>query len=152
MLISHDLHQTPRTSWSEALARHTTIHKVDFVLVLEDGSRFASKYMDLPEEVRKRVRRVLRRKPPPHRGPPPPGFDDPQRRPQHHADDDARDLPGKGHIGRKPPWHPEEHGKRPHLMMRTRQPTLYWSGVRIPLPPVSSRPLRLPCCWRCPIR
>ena len=140
MLISHDLHQTPRTSWFEVLDRHATIHKVDFVLVLEDGSRFASKDIDLPEEVRKRVRRVLGRKPPPHRGPPSPGLDDPQRRLQHHADDDVRDLPRKGHIGRKPPWHPEEHGKRPHLMMRTRQPTLYWSGVRIPLPPVSLRP------------
>jgi two-component system sensor histidine kinase CpxA len=138
MLISHDLHQTARVSWLEVLARHATIHKVDFVVVLEDGSRFASKDMDLPEEVRKRVRRVLRRKPRPHPGPPPPEFDDPQRRPQHQADD-VRDLPGKGHIGRKPPGHPGGHGKRPHLMMRTRQPTLYWSGIRIPVPPESSR-------------
>ena len=141
MLISHDLHQTARASWFEVLARHATIHKVDFVLVLEDGSRFASKDIDLPEEVINRVRRVLRRKPPPppHRGPPPPEVDDPQTRPQNHAVDDIRDLPAKGRIGRKPPWHPQEHGKKPHLMMRTRQPTLYWSGIRIPLPPEPSR-------------
>ena len=139
MLILHDLHQTARTSWFEVLARHATIHKVDFVLVLEDGSRFASKDIDLPEKVTNRVRRVLRRKPlpPPHRGPPPPEVDDPQARPQNHAVDDIRDLPARRHIGRKSL---RDHGKRPHLMMRTRQPTLYWSGIRIPVPPESSRP------------
>ena len=140
MLISHDLHLTARANWSEVLARHATIHKVDFVLVLEDGSRFASKDIDLPEKVKKRVRRVLRRKPPPHRGPPPPEVDGPQGRLQSRAVDGIRDLPEKGHIGRKPPRHPEKRGKKPHLMMRTRQPTLYWSGIRIPLPPVSMRP------------
>ena len=140
MLISHDLHQTARASWFEVLARHAAIHKVDFVLVLEDGSRFASKDMDLPEEVTNRVRRALRRKPPPHRGPPPPEVDDPQVRLQDHAVDDIRDLPEKGHIGRKPPRHPEEYGNKPHLMMRTRQPSLYWSGIRIPVPPESLRP------------
>jgi len=140
MLISHDLHQTSHTNWSKTLARHSTIHKVDFVLVLEDGSRFASKDMDLPEEVTNRVRRALRRKPPPHQGPPPPEADDPQRRPQNHAVDDTRDLPEMGHIGRKPPKHPEEYVKKPHLMVRTRHPTLYWSGIRIPVPPESLRP------------
>ena len=140
MLISHDLHQTARTSWFEVLARHATIHRVDFILVLEDGSRFASKDIDLPEEVTNRVRRALRRKPPPHPGPPPPKVDDPQGRAQKHAVADNRDLPEMRHNRRNPPNHWEEHGRKPHLMMRTRQPTLYWSGVRIPLPPVSSRP------------
>ena len=93
MLISHGLHQTALASWFEVLARHAAIHKVDFVLVLEDGSRFASKDMDLPEEVTNRVRRALRRKPPPHRGPPPPTVDDPQVRLQDHAVDDIHDLP-----------------------------------------------------------
>ena len=140
MLISHDLHQTPRSSWSKGLVRHATIHKVDFVLVLEDGSRFASKDMDLPEEVADRVRRALRRKPPPHQGPPPPEVDDPQRKLQSHTVDDIRDLPEKRHIGRKPPRHPEGHGNKPHLMMRTRQPTRYWTGIRIPVPPEPLHP------------
>jgi hypothetical protein len=42
-------------------------------------------------------------------------------------------LPEKGHIGRKPPKHPGAHGKKPHLMMRTRHPTLYWSGIPAPV-------------------
>ena len=140
MLISHDLHQTPRSSWFEVLVRHATIHKVDFILVLEDGSRIASKDMDLPEEVMIRVKRDLRRKPPPHQGPPPPDASHHQRPPQNHAVDDIRDLPEKRHIGRKPPRHPEGHGNRPHLMMRTRHPTRYWSGIRIPVPPEFNRP------------
>ena len=141
MLIAHDLNQTSPTSWSEILARHAAIHQVDFALVLEDGSRFSSKDMKLPEEVIKRVRDALPRKPPPRHGPPPPGFDDPQRRPANHARDDARDLPKKGPIERIPPMHADADDKGPHLMMRTRHPTRYWAGIRIPLP---SDPLRPP--------
>jgi two-component system sensor histidine kinase CpxA len=207
MLIAHDLNQTSPTSWSEILARHAAIHQVDFALVLEDGSRFSSKDMKLPEEVIKRVRDALPRKPPPRQGPPPraysacedksagdeaqfvsphgetvtgtceqegdrlvlrpnhsransggrrqgppppapprhgpppPGFDDPQRRPANHARDDARDLPKKGPIERIPPMHADADDKGPHLMMRTRHPTRYWAGIRIPLP---SEPLRPP--------
>ena len=141
MLIAHDLNQTSRTTWSEVLARHAAIHQVDFVLVLENGSRFSSKDMKLPEEVIKRVRDALPPKPPPRHGPPPPGFDDPQRRPANHVIDDARDLPKKGPSERIPPMHAGADDKGPHLMMRTRHPTRYWAGIRIPLP---SEPLRPP--------
>ena len=72
MLIAHDLNQTSPTNWSEVLARHAAIHQVDFVLVLENGSRFSSKDMKLPEEVIKRVRDALPPKPPPRHGPPHP--------------------------------------------------------------------------------
>lgn len=206
MLISHDLHQTPRENWFEVLARHAAIHQVEFALVLEDGSHFASKDMDLPEEVIKKVRNALPRKPPPRQGPPPEAFRacegksagdeaqfvdqrgemvtgkceqegdqlvlrpdhskarsgghrhgpplpapqshgsppprsyDPQRRPPNHAVDDVRDLPGKGRIRKTPPMHAEADYKRPHLMMRTRQPTRYWTGIRIPVPPEPLHP------------
>lgn len=86
------------------------------------------------------MRDALRRKPPPHQGPPPPEVDDPQRRLQSHTVDDIRDLPEKRHIGRKPSRHPEGHGNKPHLMMRTRQPTRYWTGIRIPVPPEPLHP------------
>lgn len=141
MLISHDLNQTSRANWSDVLARHAEIHQVDFALVLEDGSRFSSKDMDLPEEVIKRVRDALRRKPPPGRFPPPHVFDEPQRRPEKHAIDDAGDFLKKGPIGRKPSMHADAHDKKPHLMKRTRHPTRYWTGIRIPLSLGASRPL-----------
>ncbi len=181
MLIAHDLNQTSPTNWSEVLARHAAIHQVDFVLVLENGSRFSSKDMKLPEEVIKRVRDALPPKPPPRhgpphpapprqgpphpappgqgppppappgqgppppappgQGPPPPEFDNSQRRSDNRAIDDARDLPKKGPSERIPPMHAGADDKGPHLMMRTRHPTRYWAGIRIPLP---SEPLRPP--------
>jgi two-component system sensor histidine kinase CpxA len=196
MLISHDLHQTSRANWSKGLARHATIHKVDFVLVLEDGSRFASKDMDLPEEVIKRVRDALPRKPQPRQGPPPEAYSAcegksagdeaqfarprgemvtgtcekegdrlvlrpdhseagpagrrqgppppvsnvPQRRPENHAVDDARDIPNKGPSGINPPMRPDDHDNKLPLMMRTRQPTRYWAGIRMPVPPKPLHP------------
>jgi hypothetical protein len=91
--------------------------------------------MDLPEEVIKRVKDALRRKPPPGRFPPPRFFDDSHRQAQNHAVDNVGDLPKNGHIERTPPMHAEADYKRPHLMMRTRQPTRYWTGIRIPVPP-----------------
>jgi two-component system sensor histidine kinase CpxA len=133
MLISHDLNQATRANWSDVLSRHAEIHQVDFMLVFEDGSRFSSKGMDLPQEVITRVREVLRLKPPPGRFPPPPVFDDPQRQPGNHAIDDAGDFLKTGPIGIRPPMYADAHGKSPHLMMRTRQPTRYWSGIRIRL-------------------
>ena len=139
MLISHDLHQTARKNWFEVLGRHAAIHRVDFVLVLEDGSRFASVDMDIPEEVTGRARRALRRKPPPHQGPPPPDADAIQGGPRNRAAD-SRDLSERGHLGRRPPVYAEPDHKRPHLMMRTRHPVRYWSGIRIPLPPEPLRP------------
>ena len=82
-LISHDLHQTRQTEWSEVLARHAAIHGVDFVLVLEEGSRFLSTDLEIPDAVMQRVRENSRRRPPPGRAPPP-EFGHPRRRPPNH--------------------------------------------------------------------
>ncbi|MDY6950205.1 MAG: HAMP domain-containing sensor histidine kinase [Thermodesulfobacteriota bacterium] len=140
MLISHDLSQTPRANWPQVLARHAAIHQVDFALVLADGPRFSSRDMDFPKEVITRVKGALRRQPP--LGPVPPlhVFDDPQRQPEDHAIDDTSDLLKKEAIGRKPPSHAGVHDKKSHLMMRTRHPTRYWSGIRVHLAPESSSP------------
>ena len=154
MLIAHDLNQTSRTTWSEVLARHAAIHQVDFALVLEDGSHFSSKDMEFPEEVIKRVRDALPRKPPqrhgspppapprhgpsppapPRHGPSPPEFDDPHQRPANHAIVNVPDLPKERPGERVPPMHADADDKGPHMMMRTRHPTRYWAGIRIPLP------------------
>ena len=140
MLISHDLHQTPGKDWSKVLIRHAAIHEVDFVLVLEDGSRFASIDIELPEKAVNRVRLALRRPPPPGRFPPPRFANDPGRRPQDHAVDEFRNRPEKGHIGRKPHRRADRDNKKRHFIIRTPNPTRYWSGTRIPLPPEPGRP------------
>ena len=128
LLIAHDLGQMPRDKWSDVLARHAEIHRVDFTIVLQDGSRFSSTDGELPERVRKRVRDALRRRPP--KGPFPPS----------HEFDDAQRLSNSRAIGRMPPMPPEGVDDKPHFMMRTRRPARYWSGLRIPLPPGPMHP------------
>jgi two-component system sensor histidine kinase CpxA len=122
MLMAHDLQQTSRNNWSKVLARHAGIHQVDFVLVLEDASCFFSMEKDLPEEVIARAREALGPKPPPD------PFGDPQRRWHPPGEGDPRDSLRNGPLG-----------KKPHLLMRTRHPVRYWTGIRIPLPPGPSR-------------
>ncbi|MCP4118255.1 MAG: HAMP domain-containing histidine kinase [Desulfobacteraceae bacterium] len=130
MLMAHDLQQTSRNNWSKVLARHAGVHQVDFALVLGDASSFSSMETDLPEEVIARARKVLGPKPPPGHLPPPDLFGDPQRRPHPPGEGDPRDFFRNGPMGGKP-----------HLIMRTRHPVRYWTGIRIPLPPgPSGRP------------
>lgn len=135
MLIAHDLNQTPRADWSGALARHAAIHKVDFVLVLGDGARFSSKAMDLPEGVYRKAKRAMRRKPPPDRLPSPPEFIDSQKPPKHHDMDDIRGPADGRLVEKKMPGRPGAKDGALPFMMRTRHPTRYWSGTRIPLSP-----------------
>ncbi len=132
LLIAHDLGQMPRAKWSDVLVRHAEIHRVDFTIVLEDGSRFSSTDGELPERVRKRVRDALMRKPPKGPFPPPHALSDPQRLPQHFPDGGS---PNNRTIGRMPPMPPNGYDGKPHFMMRTRHPARYWSGLRVPLPP-----------------
>ncbi len=140
MLISHDLNQTPRANWSGVLARHAEIHRVDFALVLEDGSCFFSKDLILPDTVKKRADKALQRNFTPALFPPPHAPGDLQRRLKNHAKHAAGDFPEKAGIGRRPHMPPRAYDKRPHSMMRTRHPTRYWSGIRIPLFSEPSRP------------
>ena len=134
MLIAHDLNQTPQADWSRALTIHATSHKVDFVLVCEDGTSFASTEINLPEAVKKWAGNALRRPPPPGRFPPPPEVSDSrQPPPKHHAMGEVRD-PMNGQVaGKRPPMPPGVNGDKPHFMIRTRHPTRYWSGIRIPM-------------------
>ena len=83
LLIAHDLSQTPKAQWPDVLARHAAIHRVDFTIVLEDGSRFSSTDGDLPEPVMAKVRRYFATHEPPNGPfPPPHELGDPQRLPQ----------------------------------------------------------------------
>lgn len=135
MLIGHDLNQTPQDDWNAILARHAAIHKVDFVLVRGDGSHFASKAMDLPEAVSEKIRKALRRSPAPGRFPPPPARPDTRPPPGHHPENDIHRPLKSDALGPRPPLPPGKEEDRPRFMMRTKHPTRYWSGIRIPLPP-----------------
>lgn len=50
-----------------------------------------------------------------------------------------RPKPTKGEFS-LPPKHYDKQGKKRRFMMRTKNPTRYWAGVRIPVSPTPSRP------------
>lgn len=140
MLIAHDLNQKLQTNWTGVLSRHAKIHQVDFALVLEDGHCFSSTEGDLPDAVIKKAENALRHPPLPGRFPPPPGFEDPQKYPKNHIVDDGSTSLKKNAMEKKLPLHADGLGRRPSFIMKTRHPTRYWTGVRIPLPPATSHP------------
>lgn len=121
MLIAYDLNQTPLIGWSEVLTRHATVQRVDFVIILENGSYFSSTAEELPQKVTDRVRNDWLRKPKDSSSALQ-TVDDSQQltaKPTIAIDDD---LPNNGLI----------EGKIP-LMMRTQKPTRYWSGIKLPV-------------------
>jgi two-component system sensor histidine kinase CpxA len=151
MLIVHDLNEAAPAQWPDILARHAAIHRVDFMLVLRDGTVFSPTKEKLPERVMVRVRDALRHKRPGkgrRRLRPPRERFNPQRFIQNLPDNEreperdndcrlekSKDCP-KAVVAR------DGQGRIPHLIMRTREPTRYWFGVHIPLVTNSShRPM-----------
>jgi two-component system, OmpR family, sensor histidine kinase CpxA len=131
MLITHELNQLPQEGWGAVLVRHAAIHGVDFTLILGGGARFSSTREAIPEEVMVRVQGDLQHKPP--RLPPPSELV--QKGPLLAPPATGTGLESQKHParGRKPPLPPDAYEPKPHLMMQSRNPTRYWSGLRIPL-------------------
>lgn len=132
MLIAHDLNQVSKAGWSEVLTRHATIHRVDFVMILEDGSHYSSTSEDLPKKVIDRARHDLRRHP---KGPPPAprNLDIPQPLAKNPTAPADGSLSKNSLIMEKPPRHAIGPGRKSPMMMRTQNPNRYWSGIRIPV-------------------
>jgi len=143
MLIVHDLNHSPREDWSGILARHAAIHRVDFALMLSDGTKYSSDGGKYPEKVVAKAGEVLRFKPPKGIFRSPLEFEGPRRRPEDHRVAGAGGRPLGETIWRKPPGPSDRRRKRPFLMMRTQEPTRYWVGTRVRLAP-RSRHSRFP--------
>jgi signal transduction histidine kinase len=108
-LISHELKHEPTANWPDVLARHAEIYRVDFALLLKNGSQSLSKDMDIPEAVLKMTKGYFRRRFP------------------------------KGEFS-PPPKTRDTHVRKHRFMIRTKNPTRYWTGVRIPVFLTPSRP------------
>ncbi len=136
MLISHDLNNTPQKNWYQILTRHQETQQVNFALVLADGSCFSASNGKPPKEVIINARKTLTMGPPPGEGPSHIFFD-PQRMGQKHEFDNRNDnfRPRPLHIamGENPPPYLEPLPAKPHLIMKTRNPKRYWTGIKIPL-------------------
>ncbi len=144
MLISHDLNKTPRKNWSQILTRHQETQQVNFALVLADGSCFSDISGKPPKEVIINARQTLEL--PPSRGEAPPHvFFDPQGMGKNHGIDNNKDTHKKFFphppMGKGRPPELEPLLAKPHLIMKTRNPKRYWTGIKIPLSlNASSRP------------
>ena len=133
LLIAHDLSQTPTAKWPDVLARHAAIHRVDFMVLLEDGSRFSSTDVNLPEPVMAQARDRLRPRPPKGLLPAPHGFSNPRRT--------SPNVPGGGSpkgpaIGMNPPGPPLSCGRQTAFYdADAASGPLLVRALRIPLPP-----------------
>jgi two-component system, OmpR family, sensor histidine kinase CpxA len=61
MIIAHDMEQAPPDEWPDILARHASVHGVDFLLVLRDGLVFSPNKESIPEDVLTKAKDELRR-------------------------------------------------------------------------------------------
>ncbi|MCI5126678.1 MAG: hypothetical protein D3925_19915, partial [Candidatus Electrothrix sp. AR5] len=127
MLIAHDLNQVQPEEWAEILARHGAIHGVDFILVLKNGAVFSPTLKTLPKQVLFRSQDALR-----HKG----SRLKMRRLSQFPRKDNAfnKKCPSEAMENcSKSVLSPVRYGRRPHLIMRSKEPTRYWFGTKIPL-------------------
>ena len=138
MLIAHDLSRSPQTGWPDILSRHADVHQVDFTILLANGALFSSADDAPPARVIQKVRGALRRRPPKNHFMTRRMVDDSQ-----HMSGHPSGNPGKPRqseiMDKKVSIHAADYEKKPYFRMQTRNPTRYWSGLRIPLPGGSSR-------------
>ena len=133
-LIAQDLNKTSRENWPDVLSRHAAIHRVDFALVLRDGSHLSSSDGNLPAAVMARAIKAIGPAPPGSRFPPPRRPGHPPHSPQNPPFDTDNSI-----IGNPPPL-PEAEETRPSLRMRTRNPSRYWSGILVHVAAKPSHP------------
>ncbi|MCX6967263.1 MAG: HAMP domain-containing sensor histidine kinase, partial [Verrucomicrobia bacterium] len=111
-VIEDDLRDTPQTSWGEAIERfNSTYEGVHFLIVRPSGTLIAGAPMDIPQEVRMRLR----------------GFRVPM----------VPAVPESPAWHKRTKWEPKPELKlrRPHqkFMVRTEDPVRYWVGIRLAL-------------------
>jgi len=141
MLIVHDLNQAPQKTWPDILARHAAVHQVDFAVLFHNGRLYSSFDEKVPGKVRMKARELLPRRPPKGQMMRQELMGGPQHRStrRRHIEPDIR------HQNQSPREkrfiRPEGYGTNPYFRMRTRHPTRYWAGLRIPLSPDSTRPI-----------
>ena len=120
MLIGHDLRQLPRNDWEEVLSRHAEVHKVDFTIVFEDGSYLSSLTTEIPPRVIRKIREEIPEK---ALG----GVVENHNRGEHsRMSGQRKGMMGK--VGR------DSFGSETEIVLKTRNPKQYWTGVRIRAP------------------
>ncbi len=116
--IAYEIRQETDRNWNDILAQHAQFQGVDFVLFMGGGSMFSSKQMKIPDNVIRLVKDTINRRPP------------------HRIDTERFRRP----IRRKKDIRRFERGGKPQLHIKTNDPTLYWTGVILRMPPNFQEP------------
>ncbi len=127
-LLFSELRVRPPGDWGATLGRFGSAYGVEFALLNERGERVAGPALEIPEDVRSRLRfaRGGLRREPPGEGPGRTGRPGPSDVPS--PGDAMGPRPERPPGGRRPDFGP------PRVFLRTTTPTAYWVLVRGPLP------------------
>ena len=129
-LVSMELSESNPEDWTGILQKFSKTYKVDFSLLLDDGSAYFGPAMDLPQEVVQAVQAQLI----PQRQPGfiPPKVDEP---PEFLPPVRESEISGPPrNMGFNPPPPDFFNGRPPkprHFFLRTSNPTRYWLGAPI---------------------
>jgi len=144
-VVSQQLNERPPARWEQILQNTANAYKVQVALFRNDGALVAG-HLDLPEEVRNRLREVRPGRRP--EDPPPPGGGDRVEGPRRDGPPGGppADVPGRNGgpppdagpppNGGPPPPRPAPlalQGSFPKMMVHTSSPSLYWVLIRMPV-------------------
>lgn len=138
-VVSQQLNERPPGRWEQILQNTANAYQVQVALFRNDGELVAG-HLEIPDEVRNRIREVRpgRRPedpPPPRAGEradPPPGDGLPSPPPTDRPGRNGEPPPN----GERPPPRPPPlaiQGSFPKMMLHTSNPSLYWVLIRMPV-------------------
>ena len=117
-LVSHELDHSPRQEWEAILERHSKIHGVDLAVVTQKDRIGPSDDFSFPPEVVAETEKAL-------------AFDYRRAGRQFHRGRFERERRMEPEAG--PDGHEPEGERPPRLMIRTKKPTVYWTGTFMPI-------------------
>lgn len=133
-VIAHDLKGVAVGQWPEILTRHKEIHQVDFALVASGGSVLASSGLSVPDQVITRIAAMRQRNAGTSSSQLFSRYNVPDKRFNSPREENPDNLPDRRHIWRGMRDPNAKHGTQHRLMMRTGNPTRYWTGTWIMVP------------------
>jgi len=144
-LIAHDLNKSPEADWSEILIRHGDIYQIQFAMVFKNGSETVPTDLSVPPVVIQKIMSSRKSKPSLEGLSPRLRHNKSYSEAQsdhrfHDTSDRERDHNQESKEIRRS--HPK-HDSEARFMMRTTNPTRYWTGVWIAVLPEAASPPRL---------
>lgn len=132
-VIAHELGKTTVAQWPDILTRHKEIYQVDFALVTPDGAVFASEDLSVPDQVITRIAASRQKNPDTVSSRSFPRYEMSDTRPDKSRKEISENSPEYQYSRRGPHERSARHGSETRLMMQTKNPTRYWTGIWIPV-------------------